>query len=87
MPGDPIDRGACQATVHGVAKSRTQLSDFTHTQVTTEDPRPPGGRLSSLESDKREYRDTKREETENFWIRGREGTVKEEEFPSTGTHR
>ena len=23
----PIDRGACQAIVHGVAKSRTQLND------------------------------------------------------------
>ena len=27
----PMDRGAWQATVHGVAKSQTQLSDFTHT--------------------------------------------------------
>ena len=26
-----MDRGAWWATVHGVAKSRTQLSDFTHT--------------------------------------------------------
>ena len=26
---NPIDRGASQATVHGVAKSRTRLSDFT----------------------------------------------------------
>ena len=26
---DFMDRGAWQATVHGVAKSRTQLSDFT----------------------------------------------------------
>ena len=26
----PMDGGAWQATVHGVAKSRTQLSDFTH---------------------------------------------------------
>ena len=25
----PMDRGAWRATVHGVAKSRTQLSDFT----------------------------------------------------------
>ena len=25
----PMDRGACQATVHVVAKSRTRLSDFT----------------------------------------------------------
>ena len=25
-----MDRGAWQATVHGVAKSQTQLSDFTH---------------------------------------------------------
>ena len=27
--GNPMDRGAWWATVHGVAKSRTQLSDFT----------------------------------------------------------
>ena len=27
--GDPRDRGAWQATVHGEAKSQTQLSDFT----------------------------------------------------------
>ena len=28
---NPMDRGAWQATVHGVAKSRTRLSDFTST--------------------------------------------------------
>ena len=28
---NPTDRGAWWATVHGVAKSRTQLSDFTFT--------------------------------------------------------
>ena len=28
---NPMDRGAWQATVHGVPKSRTQLSDFTFT--------------------------------------------------------
>ena len=27
-PENPMDRGAWWATVHGVAKSRTQLSDF-----------------------------------------------------------
>ena len=27
---NPMDRGAWSATVHGVAKSRTRLSDFTH---------------------------------------------------------
>ena len=27
--GNPMDRGAWQATVHGVAKSRTRLSDWT----------------------------------------------------------
>ena len=26
---NPMDRGAWQATVHGVAKNQTQLSDFT----------------------------------------------------------
>ena len=29
----PMDRGAWKATVHGVAKSRTRLSDFTHFQL------------------------------------------------------
>ena len=30
-----MDKGACQATVHGVTKSGTQLNDFhTHTSVT-----------------------------------------------------
>ena len=28
---NPMDRGACGATVRGVAKSRTRLSDFTFT--------------------------------------------------------
>ena len=28
-----MDRGAWWATVHGVAKSRTRLSDFTHTHI------------------------------------------------------
>ena len=28
---NPMDRGAWQATAHGVAKSQTQLSDFTFT--------------------------------------------------------
>ena len=28
---NPMDRGAWKATVYGVAKSRTQLSDFTFT--------------------------------------------------------
>ena len=28
---NPMDRGAWEAAVHGVAKSRTQLSDFTFT--------------------------------------------------------
>ena len=29
---NPMDRGALWATVHGVAKSRTRLSDFTHSR-------------------------------------------------------
>ena len=29
---NPMDRGAWRATVHGVAKSRTRLSDFTSSQ-------------------------------------------------------
>ena len=29
--GNPMDRGAWQATVHGVAKDGTQLSTHTHT--------------------------------------------------------
>ena len=28
---NPMDRGVWWATVHGVAKSQTRLSDFTHT--------------------------------------------------------
>ena len=28
----PIDRGPQQATVHGVTKSQTRLSDYAHTQ-------------------------------------------------------
>ena len=27
---NPMDKGALQATVHGVAKSQTQLSNYTH---------------------------------------------------------
>ena len=30
---NPMDRGAWRATVHGVAKSRTRLSDFTFTYL------------------------------------------------------
>ena len=29
---NPMDRGAWQATVHGVAKSQTRLNDFTFTE-------------------------------------------------------
>ena len=32
---NPMDRGAWWATVHGVAKSRTRLSDFTFTFITS----------------------------------------------------
>ena len=32
---NPMDRGAWQATVHGVAKSRTRLSDFTSLHTLT----------------------------------------------------
>ena len=35
MPENPTDRGAWWATVHGVAKSRTQLSTHTHTHTYT----------------------------------------------------
>ena len=31
LPGEFMDRGAWQATYHGVTKSRTQLNDFTFT--------------------------------------------------------
>ena len=30
---NPMDRGAWRATAHGVAKSRTRLSDLVHTLV------------------------------------------------------
>ena len=32
---NPMDRGAWQATVHGVAKSQTRLSDFTFLSLVT----------------------------------------------------
>ena len=32
---NPMERGAWRATVHGVAKSWTQLSDFTHSHTHT----------------------------------------------------
>ena len=34
-PGNPTDRGAWQATFHGVAKSQSRLNDYecTHTEV------------------------------------------------------
>ena len=35
--GNPMDRGAQWATVHGVAKSQTQLSNQTHTHTHTQD--------------------------------------------------
>ena len=31
LPGESVDKGAWSAAVHGVAKSRTRLSDFTFT--------------------------------------------------------
>ena len=31
LPGKSMDRGAWWTTVHGIAKSQTQLSDFTFT--------------------------------------------------------
>ena len=40
-----MDRGAWQATVHGVAKSRTRLSDWTQQQRRDRDPRPYSLRL------------------------------------------
>ena len=33
-----MDRGAWRVTVHGVAKSRTQLSIHTHTQISDKHP-------------------------------------------------
>ena len=33
---NPMDRGVWQATVHGVTKSQTQLSDFTHVLICDE---------------------------------------------------
>ena len=34
--GNPMDRGAWWTTVHGVAKSRTRLSDFTSLHFTSQ---------------------------------------------------
>ena len=36
-----MDEGAWQATVHGVTKSRTRLSDFTHSMVVLVVKKPP----------------------------------------------
>ena len=36
---NPMDRGAWWATVHGVAKSWTLLSDFTHTHLSVDMPK------------------------------------------------
>ena len=36
--GNPTDRGAWRVTVHGVAKSRTQLSIHTHTEISDKHP-------------------------------------------------
>ena len=33
---NPMDGGVWQATIHGVTKSRTQLSDFTHVLICDE---------------------------------------------------
>ena len=38
------DRRAWHAAVHGITKSRTQLSDQTHTQVRALGPDSPGSR-------------------------------------------
>ena len=35
---NPMDGGAWWATIHGVAKSWTQLSDFTHSLIDKYDP-------------------------------------------------
>ena len=48
-----MDGGACWATVHEVAKSRTRLSDFTRTTALKVDsllPEPPGKPSSTLAS-------------------------------------
>ena len=58
LPGEPMDRGAWWAAVHGVATSRTRLSDFTFTfhfhalekemaAHSSENPRDWGGRTES----------------------------------------
>ena len=39
---NPMDRGAWRATVHGAAKSRTQLSDWAHSTVKTRTQRASG---------------------------------------------
>ena len=46
---NPMDRGAWKATVYGVAKSRTRLSDFTHSLAQKRSRR--GLRMESLKAD------------------------------------
>ena len=45
---NPMDRGACWATVHGVAKSQTRLSDFTFTFMLKHSQQTRSGREVSL---------------------------------------
>ena len=33
LPGKSMDRGTWQATVHGIAKNQTQLSDWAHAHI------------------------------------------------------
>ena len=44
---NPMDRGARQVTVHGVAKSQTGLSDWAHTHTHTRIPLIEGRRLET----------------------------------------
>ena len=46
--GNPMDRGTCQTTVHGVVKSRTQLSDWAPAFFSTFIKLPPSEKLFGL---------------------------------------
>ena len=43
--GNPMDKGAWQATVHGVTKRRTQLSNHTHRQKKSKETFQKGGNI------------------------------------------
>ena len=64
---NPMDGGACWATVHGVAKSRTQLSNFTHSlQSLNPEQRPSSPK--SVKAEKGEEAAEDKSEPSRGWL-------------------